>query len=81
MYVPMCGIKMIPILNAACKDVMKHLMYLDVWLNPLFSLSATDIMLLDNYSSDTSHFTHYSGFKRRSSVTFEDQVEQPRKSI
>ncbi|XP_058247490.1 G-protein coupled receptor 161 [Hemibagrus wyckioides] len=42
--------------------------------------SATDIMLLDNYSSDTSNFTHYNGFKRRSSVTFEDQVEQPRKS-
>uniref|UniRef100_A0A4W4EEV1 G-protein coupled receptors family 1 profile domain-containing protein n=1 Tax=Electrophorus electricus TaxID=8005 RepID=A0A4W4EEV1_ELEEL len=39
--------------------------------------SATDVMLLDNYSSDLSHSTHYSGIKRRSSVTFEDQVDQP----
>uniref|UniRef100_A0A3B1IEG2 G protein-coupled receptor 161b n=1 Tax=Astyanax mexicanus TaxID=7994 RepID=A0A3B1IEG2_ASTMX len=38
--------------------------------------SATDVMLLDNYS-EVSHSTHYSGVKRRSSVTFEDQVEQP----
>uniref|UniRef100_W5K4G5 G protein-coupled receptor 161b n=1 Tax=Astyanax mexicanus TaxID=7994 RepID=W5K4G5_ASTMX len=42
--------------------------------------SATDVMLLDNYS-EVSHSTHYSGVKRRSSVTFEDQVEQPCKGI
>ncbi|XP_076857612.1 G-protein coupled receptor 161 [Brachyhypopomus gauderio] len=38
--------------------------------------SATDVMLLDNSSSDVSQSTHYNAVKRRSSVTFEDQVDQ-----
>ncbi|XP_035266037.1 G-protein coupled receptor 161 [Anguilla anguilla] len=40
--------------------------------------SGTDVMLLENFSSDNSHTPHYSllSGKRRSSVTFEDQVEQ-----
>ncbi|XP_077392286.1 G-protein coupled receptor 161 isoform X1 [Festucalex cinctus] len=40
--------------------------------------SCTDVMLLDNYSIDGSSHPHYSchpSGKRRSSVTFEDQVE------
>ncbi|KAJ8407285.1 hypothetical protein AAFF_G00278590 [Aldrovandia affinis] len=40
--------------------------------------SGTDVMLLDNFSSDSSHTPYYGGLsnKRRSSVTFEDQVDQ-----
>ncbi|KAJ8282516.1 hypothetical protein COCON_G00050350 [Conger conger] len=40
--------------------------------------SGTDVMLLENFSSDNSHAPHYSLLtgKRRSSVTFEDQVDQ-----
>ncbi|MGH0126757.1 UNVERIFIED_CONTAM: hypothetical protein FKN15_040411 [Acipenser sinensis] len=40
--------------------------------------SATDVMLLDDFTSDGTHHSHHSGWshKRRSSVTFEDQVEQ-----
>ncbi|CAL8323083.1 unnamed protein product [Merluccius merluccius] len=40
--------------------------------------SCTDVMLLDNFSTDGSSHPHYHGNssgKRRSSVTFEDQVE------
>ncbi|XP_062312624.1 G-protein coupled receptor 161 [Osmerus eperlanus] len=40
--------------------------------------SCTDVMLLDNFSTDgTSHSNHHGNLsgKRRSSVTFEDQVE------
>ncbi|KAJ8247021.1 hypothetical protein GJAV_G00257870 [Gymnothorax javanicus] len=36
--------------------------------------SGTDIMLLENFSSDAPHCSLFSG-KRRSSVTFEDQVD------
>ncbi|RXM33844.1 G-protein coupled receptor 161 [Acipenser ruthenus] len=40
--------------------------------------SGTDVMLLDDFTSDGTHNSHHSGWshKRRSSVTFEDQVEQ-----
>ncbi|MGH0143765.1 UNVERIFIED_CONTAM: hypothetical protein FKN15_054610 [Acipenser sinensis] len=40
--------------------------------------SRTDVMLLDDFTSDGAHHSHHSGWshKRRSSVTFEDQVEQ-----
>ncbi|KAG7463504.1 hypothetical protein MATL_G00177270 [Megalops atlanticus] len=40
--------------------------------------SGTDIMLLDNFSSDSCQTPYHGGSsnKRRSSVTFEDQVEQ-----
>ncbi|XP_066542429.1 G-protein coupled receptor 161 [Hoplias malabaricus] len=41
--------------------------------------SVTDVMLLDSYSEAPHSTTHYSGIKRRSSVTFEDQLEQPSK--
>lgn len=47
----------------------------------LFIQAATDVMLLDNFSTDGSshlHNHHHHGplsGKRRSSVTFEDQVE------
>ncbi|CAN9497624.1 unnamed protein product [Ophioblennius macclurei] len=41
--------------------------------------SCTDVMLLDNFSTDGSSLLHHGGNppgKRRSSVTFEDQVDQ-----
>ncbi|KAI1885087.1 hypothetical protein AGOR_G00216580 [Albula goreensis] len=40
--------------------------------------SGTDVMLLDNFSSDSSNIPHCGGVsgKRRSSVTFEDQLDQ-----
>lgn len=52
-------------------------------LSPLFNqllcfLPGTDVMLLDNFSTDgSSHPQHHGNLsgKRRSSVTFEDQVE------
>lgn len=40
--------------------------------------AGTDVMLLDNFSTDGSSHLHHHGNlsgKRRSSVTFEDQVE------
>lgn len=42
---------------------------------------ATDVMLLDHYTSEPSHSTHCAASKRRSSVTFEDQVDQIPKGI
>lgn len=44
----------------------------------LFIEAGTDVMLLDNFSTDGSSHLHHHGNlsgKRRSSVTFEDQVE------
>ncbi|XP_066562220.1 G-protein coupled receptor 161 [Amia ocellicauda] len=40
--------------------------------------SGTDLMLLDDFTSDGTHASHHGGAsgKRRSSVTFEDQLEQ-----
>ncbi|XP_038273731.1 G-protein coupled receptor 161 isoform X1 [Dermochelys coriacea] len=39
--------------------------------------SGTDVMLLEDYSSDGAHHSHYVyPYRRRSSVTFEDEVEQ-----
>lgn len=37
--------------------------------------SATDVMLLDSYTSEPSHSAHCATDKRRSSVTFEDQMD------
>ncbi|KAG5283137.1 hypothetical protein AALO_G00038740 [Alosa alosa] len=45
--------------------------------------SGTDVMLLDNFSTDGSfsnHHTSATGNRRRSSVTFEDQVDQHSKA-
>lgn len=44
--------------------------------------AGTDVMLLDN-CSEGAESSHYSALvnKRRSSVKFEDQVEQPSKGI
>ncbi|KAG9348954.1 hypothetical protein JZ751_029271 [Albula glossodonta] len=45
--------------------------------------SGTDVMLLDNFSSDSSNIPHCGGVsgKRRSSVTFEDQLDQHSKGM
>ncbi len=42
---------------------------------------ASDIMLLDSYTSEPSHSSHCAANKRRGSVTFEDQVDQIPKGI
>jgi len=42
---------------------------------------ATDVMLLDSYTSEPSHSALCVANKRRSSVTFEDQVDQIPKGI